>query len=74
MLGPSKDGGYYLIGLRSFHPRILEEIDWSTEKVLDQTLERAKELNWKVSLLEELNVIDDIDDLRRSTVTGTFGL
>jgi uncharacterized protein len=43
VLGPSSDGGYYLIGLKTVHRRLFEDIAWSTERVAAQTLERACE-------------------------------
>ena len=42
VLGPSADGGYYLIGLRAPVPALFDGIDWSTEQVLRQTVERAR--------------------------------
>jgi rSAM/selenodomain-associated transferase 1 len=59
VLGPSDDGGYYLIGLRKSHRRIFEQIDWSTKHVLNQTLERAAELELSVHLLPSSYDIDD---------------
>ena len=44
VLGGSDDGGYYLLGIKRLHPRLFEQIDWSTERVFHQTLERAKEI------------------------------
>jgi len=51
VLGPSDDGGYYLIGLKQKHPRLFENIDWSSERVLDQTIQRAAEHRLEVKLL-----------------------
>ncbi len=51
VLGPSDDGGYYLIGLKRRHRRLFEEIDWSTESVLAQTEERAAEIGLVVQPL-----------------------
>jgi uncharacterized protein len=65
VLGPSDDGGYYLIGLKKLHRRIFEEIDWSTEKVLDQTLQRAAELGLQVHCLPRSFDVDDGMTLRR---------
>ena len=45
VIGPSCDGGYYLIGLKKETPDLFKEISWSSEKVLKQTLERAKRHN-----------------------------
>ena len=63
VIGPSKDGGYYLLGMNKFYPELFDGIAWSTEQVLEQTLEKAKLLNLSVTLLKELNDIDTIDDL-----------
>src|SRR3954470_9262644 len=48
VLGPSDDGGYYLIGLKSVHPEVFERIDWSTERVLEQTKARARQAGLEV--------------------------
>lgn len=59
VLGPSEDGGYYLIGLKRMHARLFQEIEWSTEKVFDQTTQRAKTLGLDV---ETLPLGLDVDD------------
>ena len=65
VLGPSDDGGYYLIGLKENHRELFDRIDWSTERVLDQTQQRARELNLEVSLLPTGYDVDDPATLRR---------
>lgn len=65
VLGPSDDGGYYLIGMKKLHRRLFEEIDWSTERVADQTLERARELGIAVDLLPTWYDVDDRSTLHR---------
>ena len=65
VLGPSDDGGYYLIGLKRNVPELFDRIDWSTEHVLEQTTQRAQELNLKVLLLPTGYDIDDRTMLRR---------
>ena len=65
VLGPSDDGGYYLIGLKKVHRRIFEEIDWSTEKVLKQTIDRATELHLDIHLLPSCFDVDDRATLQR---------
>src|SRR3989442_8809016 len=45
VLGPSDDGGYYLIGMIQNHPQLLERISWSTELVLDKPKKRAGEFH-----------------------------
>jgi rSAM/selenodomain-associated transferase 1 len=67
VLGPAEDGGYYLIALRAaaVHPRLFEDIAWSTERVLPATLERCRELGLAVELLPMASDVDTPDDLRR---------
>ncbi|MCA1650376.1 MAG: TIGR04283 family arsenosugar biosynthesis glycosyltransferase, partial [Acidobacteria bacterium] len=42
VLGPAADGGYYLVGLNRPHPALFQQIEWSTDRVLAQTLDVAK--------------------------------
>ena len=65
VLGPSDDGGYYLIGVKKPHRRLFEQIDWSTERVLNQTIQRAMELELEVKLLPSGYDVDDGASLRR---------
>jgi rSAM/selenodomain-associated transferase 1 len=65
VLGPSSDGGYYLLGLKKPHRRMFDDISWSTERVAQQTLERAREIKLSVHLLPEWYDVDDADCLRR---------
>src|SRR5215471_2898732 len=51
VFGPAIDGGYYLLGLKAQHHRLFGDIAWSTERVAQQTLERAAELNLPVHIL-----------------------
>ena len=62
-LGPAADGGYYLIGLRRFAPRLFADILWGTDKVLDTTIKRADEAGLSVGLLKRLSDIDRPEDL-----------
>lgn len=64
VLGPSTDGGYYLIGMKQPHRRLFEDIDWSTERVTAQTLGRARELGLPVSVLPTWYDVDDAEALR----------
>ena len=65
VLGPSEDGGYYLIGLKKLHRELFKDIAWSTERVLQQTIERARQVNLKVHLLPTWYDVDDGMTLRR---------
>jgi uncharacterized protein len=65
VLGPSSDGGYYLLGLKTAHRRLFEDIAWSTERVAEQTLERAREIGLEVYRLPVWYDVDDVESLRR---------
>jgi uncharacterized protein len=65
VLGPTSDGGYYLIGLRHPEPGIFQDITWSSEKVLQQTIIQLQKLAKKTRLLIHLNDVDTLDDLRQ---------
>ena len=65
VLGPARDGGYWLIGARGHAPRLFEEIPWSTARVLEATLERVEELGHHAILLETLEDVDDEESLER---------
>ena len=58
VIGPATDGGYYLLGLKYFYKEFFENIPWSTEYVLADTIRTAEKLNLKYSLLPELSDID----------------
>ena len=66
VLGPTTDGGYYLIGLRaggSEYMSLFTNIDWGTDQVLEQTLTQAKMNGLSYTLLSKLNDIDRPEDL-----------
>ncbi len=58
---PALDGGYTLIGLSRPHPRLFEDIVWSTETVYADTLERAREIDLPVVVLPGWYDIDDAE-------------
>jgi rSAM/selenodomain-associated transferase 1 len=65
VIGPSDDGGYYLIGLKKLHRSLFENIEWSTERVLEQTIERAQKIDLEVHRLPTWYDVDDCATLRR---------
>jgi uncharacterized protein len=65
VLGPSDDGGYYLIGLKKLHRPLFESIDWSTDRVLEQTVAAACKIGLPVHLLPTWYDIDDQATLAR---------
>lgn len=62
VIGPSKDGGYYLLGMKVMHEQLFKNKAWSTETVLKETLNDLQ--NYDVKLLEELNDIDTFEDMK----------
>jgi rSAM/selenodomain-associated transferase 1 len=64
-LGPTRDGGYYLIGLSRPAPGLFEGVSWGTSHVLSQTLERAERLGLRVAGLAVLDDMDTPEDLVR---------
>ena len=63
VLGPAADGGYYLIGLRRLVPDLFKTIAWSTDRVFQQTVDIANNLNLSLTTLPTLTDVDRPDDL-----------
>lgn len=63
VFGPCHDGGYYLVGMRKPHPELFKGIPWSTETVLQATLEKAEKIEIKTELLSRWNDLDTFEDL-----------
>jgi hypothetical protein len=64
VLGPADDGGYYLLGLKQAHARMFDDIEWSSSRVAEQTIARARELGLKIHVLAPWYDVDDSDALR----------
>jgi len=64
VLGPARDGGYYLIGLRGPCPELFGHIPWGSPAVLQTTLDRARRLDLQTVLLPPLQDVDEPVDLR----------
>lgn len=67
VIGPAKDGGYYLLGKSCFCPELFRDIPWSTSKVLELTLDRADEANLHYEFLNIKSDIDTIEDWEKFT-------
>src|SRR5512145_2533647 len=65
VIGPTEDGGYYLIGMRKLHRRIFEDIPWGRAGALEATIERAKECELDLTLLPEWRDVDTPEDFER---------
>lgn len=76
VLGPASDGGYYLVGLRRVVSSLFAGVAWGSNRVLEQTLERAKRAGLETALLGGLADLDTPEDLvrfvaRRALTNGT---
>ncbi len=74
VLGPCRDGGYYLLGMSRLSPIRFErefvldlfvDIDWSTDRVFDQTTAKVRKNNLSYSILKTLADVDTPEDLYR---------
>lgn len=63
VLGPSSDGGYYLMALREPCPELFRSIPWSTSGVLRKTAERVRRMGLEATYLEVESDIDTVEDL-----------
>ncbi len=63
VLGPARDGGYYLIGLKRAHRHVFTDIPWGTGAVARLTLARAGEIGLPATLLPEWYDVDDAESL-----------
>ncbi len=72
VFGPALDGGYYLVGTSQNQLYIFDHKPWSTDQLLQKTLEEIKENQHSVSLLKTLNDIDTLEDLRESSLAELF--
>lgn len=70
VLGPARDGGYYLLGMKRPDELIFRNKSWGSDRVLSQTLEDLGDE--KVVLLPEKNDIDVLDDIRDNPVFDQF--
>ena len=63
VIGPSEDGGYYLLGLQQASPRLFADVAWGGDTVLATTLDGARQQNLKIEQIAPLNDVDTWADL-----------
>lgn len=63
VLGPARDGGYYLLGMREMIGGVFDGVPWSTDGVLRRTMEILRETGIEPALLETLGDVDVAADL-----------
>lgn len=62
VIGPAEDGGYYLLGMKSLTSNIFIDMEWSTENVLKETIDRLTQESISYSTIEILSDIDHEED------------
>ncbi len=62
-VGPTKDGGYWTLAARGFHPAVIRGIDWGSDRVYDQTRQRAAEAGLEVYALPQWYDVDQPSDV-----------
>ena len=63
VIGPAKDGGYYLLGLSGFYPNFFNNKSWSTSSVAQDTIQDFEKLRLSFSELPSLSDVDVAEDL-----------
>jgi len=62
VIGPATDGGYYLLGMKKVYPYLFQNMKWSTDKILQQTIDLCNIHQLSYFLLPELSDIDEKKD------------
>ncbi len=62
VIGPARDGGYYLIGMKKAEEQLFSDIPWSTAEVYGETIKRMERLGLDYRILPTLADIDTADD------------
>lgn len=70
VLGPAKDGGYYLLGMRDGLKAVFDGVEWSTENVLEQTKHHIGLRGYAAAFLQPLTDVDTVDDLPAELLDG----
>jgi rSAM/selenodomain-associated transferase 1 len=69
VIGPTFDGGYYLLGMTSFTPELFKGKAWSTDRVCKQTIADLNKLGRSFILLDRLHDVDEATDLELNGIT-----
>lgn len=63
VIGPARDGGYYLLGMNRLNDELFDLAEWSHDKVFEQTISKIRHHKLSYTQLEELNDVDTVKDL-----------
>jgi len=70
VIGPAEDGGYVLLGLRQYDPKLFDGVSWGTDSVLEETRRRLRRLGWHWGELPQRWDVDRPEDVERLRETG----
>lgn len=63
VIGPSTDGGYYLIAMKAMSPWLFKGVEWSTNSVLETTIDKIEMRDLTLKKLDEKVDVDTLEDL-----------
>jgi len=64
VIGPAKDGGYYLLGMKTLHPQVFKNKKWGTDTVFQNTInDLQSESVFLLKVLNDIDVYEDIKDI-----------
>jgi len=66
VVGPTFDGGYYLLGMKEYHAALFENINWSTDTVYQETNDKSRLLHLNIADLPTLSDIDNESDWNKA--------
>ncbi|MGF7079116.1 TIGR04282 family arsenosugar biosynthesis glycosyltransferase [Mucilaginibacter sp. UYCu711] len=69
VVGPTFDGGYYLLGMNHFIPELFKDKAWSTDQVYQQTIKDLNDLSQSFIMLDKLHDVDEAADLEVNGIT-----
>ncbi|WP_207491410.1 TIGR04282 family arsenosugar biosynthesis glycosyltransferase [Aridibaculum aurantiacum] len=72
VVGPTTDGGYYLLGMKQANLRLFQQKDWGTSTVFDDTVADLTQLQLKYKELEQLDDVDTMDDLLATDILANL--
>ena len=71
VIGPSEDGGYYLLGMKKLFSEVFQNKEWGTPSVLESTIQNLK-IKGSINFLEKLNDIDVISDIKNDSPLNKY--
>jgi len=66
VFGPAEDGGYYLVGMSKLIREVFENVTWSSEQTLRESLEQAGKSGYTAGYTKKLRDIDTIEDVKKA--------